>query len=283
MSRPTRNTAGRRPADARLPDAGIARPAGLALSAVIAAGVFIAGQQLFPVRKPAPPPPPAPVEVAPPVPPPVPPTPPVAEPSVVDATAADAASAVAKTPPADEPEPAIAASEAGLSPAARKALQQDRELAREAWRRNRPDVTSGSNKTSVLIPIRGSTAGSSSKVLRKSRTVVVTLPKAISMITMRVYNLKHPVFHRVWIDQDEANAKPSDGSKLRIVLGHTYDPQVEITEDFVRVSVRRAEPGSEPAEAKRSEKKSEKTQEKPEKTEKTQDENDAPAPAGENE
>ena len=258
------------------------------MSAVIAAGVFIAGLQLFPLRKPAPP---APVSVAPPAPspvtPPAEPTPapptPAPQPPVVDANAGrrgrgredrrGSASRKACAREDAEPEPtptsAAAGSEAAASTAARKALQQDKDLAREAWRRNRPDVSSAANKTSVLIPIKGSSAGSSSKVLRKTRTVVVTLPKAVAMITMRVYNLKHPVFHRVWIDQDEANAKPEDGSKLRIILGQTYDPQVEITDDFVRVSVRRVESNDEPVDTKRREKPSEKSH----------NESDEPAPA----
>ena len=134
-------------------------------------------------------------------------------------------------------------------------------------------MSSAANKISVLIPIKGSSAGASSKVLRKTRTVVVTLPKAVAMITMPVYNLKHPVFHRVWIDQDEAKAKPEDGSKLRIVLGQTYDPQIEITDDFVRVSVRRVESTDEPAEPKRREKS----------REKSHNESDEPAPPTENE
>jgi hypothetical protein len=276
MSHPT-NTQPSRPNDGRTPDAGIARPAGLVVSAVIATGVFLAGQQLFPLRKPEP----APVSVAPPVPSPVTPpaepatAPPTPQPPVVDANAGDVAGAAETDAPS-----AAAGAESAASTAARKALQQDKDLAREAWRRNRPDVTSAANKTSVLIPIKGSSKGSSSKVLRKTRTVVVTLPKAVAMITMRVYNLKHPVFHRVWIDQDEANAKPDDGSKLRIVLGQTYDPQIEITDDFVRVSVRRVEPTDEPAEPKRREKSSER-RDKP--SEKSHNESEEPAPAGENE
>jgi len=273
--------------DGRARDAGIARPAGLVVSAVIAAGVFIAGQRLLPLRKPEPAP--APVSVAPPAPSPVTPAPeptpapaptPVPQPPVVDANAGDVAVA-AKTDeaaPTKTPEPerdassAAAGAESAASTAARKAVQQDKDLAREAWRRNRPDVSSAANKTSVLIPIKGSSAGSSSKVLRKTRTVVVTLPKAVAMITMRVYNLKHPVFHRVWIDQDEANAKPEDGSKLRFILGQTYDPQVEITDDFVRVSVRRVESTDEPVDTKRRAKPSEKSH----------NESDEPAPAGDN-
>ena len=292
MSHPT-TTQRNRSDDGRARDAGIARPAGIVVSAVIAAGVFIAGQRLLPLRKPEPAP--APVSVAPPAPspvtPPAEPTPapapmPAPQPPVVDANAGDVAVAAKtdeaapaeKSAPAKTPEPerdassAAAGAESAASTAARKAVQQDKDLAREAWRRNRPDVSSAANKTSVLIPIKGSSAGSSSKVLRKTRTVVVTLPKAVAMITMRVYNLKHPVFHRVWIDQDEANAKPEDGSKLRFILGQTYDPQVEITDDFVRVSVRRVESTDEPVDTKRRTKPSEKSH----------SESDEPAPAGDN-
>ena len=93
----------------------------------------------------------------------------------------------------------------------------------------------------MLVPIRGSIKGADFKILRKSRTVVVTLPKAVSMVTLRVYNLKHPSFKKLWIDQDEANAQPADGTKLRLILAQTYDPQVEITDDFVRITIRRPE------------------------------------------
>ena len=86
------------------------------------------------------------------------------------------------------------------------------ELAREAWRRNRPDISVTGNKTSVMVPIKGSIKGSDFKILKKTRTVVVTLPRAVSMVTMRVYNLKHPSFKKLWIDQDEANAQPADGT-----------------------------------------------------------------------
>ena len=91
------------------------------------------------------------------------------------------------------------------------------------------------------MPIKGSIKGADFKIVDKRRTVVVTLPKAVSMITMKVYNLKHPSFRRLWIDQDEANAQPDDGTKLRLTMSQTMDPQVEITDDFVRVTVRRPE------------------------------------------
>src|SRR5205085_630494 len=98
------------------------------------------------------------------------------------------------------------------------------------------------NKTAVMVPIRGSIKGADFKIGPKRRAVVVTLPSAVSMVTMRVYNLKHPSFKKVWIDQDEANAQPADGTKLRFILSQSFDPQVEITDDFVRVTIRRPEP-----------------------------------------
>ena len=148
-----------------------------------------------------------------------------------------------------------------------KQRQADRDLAREAWRRNRPDISVTGNKTSVLVPIKGSIKGSDFKILKKTRTVVVTLPRAVSMVTMRVYNLKHPSFKKLWIDQDEANAQPANGTKLRLILSQTFDPQVEITEDFVRVTIRRPEPSADaPAKKdKDGESRSEKQDERPEK------------------
>jgi hypothetical protein len=143
-----------------------------------------------------------------------------------------------------------------------KQKQADRELAREAWRRNRPDISVSGTKTSVLVPIRGSIKGADYRILRKSRTVIVTLPRAVSMITLKVYNLKHPSFKKLWIDQDEANAQPKDGTKLRLILSQTLDPQVEITEDFVRVTIRRPVSADEGTDEKRRESRGEKHGEK---------------------
>jgi hypothetical protein len=255
---------------ARAADAGIARGPGLAVAGVTAAIVFMIGQQLFPVRPRQEPPPPAPIVAAP---------PPVVAPPVVDAAvaaAAEAGTAAAKDAGAaiaekKTDEAAAEPSTADEAPADRKPIdkqrQADRELAREAWRRNRPDISVTGNKTSVMVPIKGSIKGSDFKILKKSRTVVVTLPRAVSMVTMRVYNLKHPSFKKLWIDQDEANAQPANGTKLRLILSQTFDPQVEINEDFVRVTIRRPEPAADAPSKKDkdSESRSEKQDERPEK------------------
>jgi hypothetical protein len=216
--------------------------------------VFVIGQQLFPVKPKQPPaPPPAPVVQTPP------PAPaPVADAAAAEAgtvaeKAADAGAATEKKEEAAEAEKPEKAERAETEkPAVEesdgkpidKQRQADKDLAREAWRRNRPDISVSGAKTSIMVPIRGSIKGAEFKIIDKKRKVIVTLPKAISMITMRFYSLKHPSFKKVWIDQDEANAQPADGSKLRFILSDTFDPQVEITDDFVRVTIRRPEPGS---------------------------------------
>lgn len=246
---------------ARQRDAGVARGPGLLVAAVTAAIVFVIGQQLFPVKPKQPPaPPPAPVA---PTPPPAPApvadaatavvTPPAAEAGTASTKTADAG-AVEKVEKkeevveAEKPEKAEtekpAAEDAEGGKPIDKQRQADKDLAREAWRRNRPDISVSGTKTSIMVPIRGSIKGADFKIIDKKRKVIVTLPKAVSMITMRFYSLKHPSFKKVWIDQDEANAQPADGSKLRFILSDSFDPQVEITEDFVRVTIRRPESSS---------------------------------------
>jgi hypothetical protein len=257
------------PVRARVADAGIARGPGLAVAGVTAAVVFVIGQQLFPVRPRQEPPPPAPIVATP---------PPVVAPPVVDAAVAAAAEAGTATKKVVDAGAAVAELDKTAEPstadeaaADRKPIdkqrQADRDLAREAWRRNRPDISVTGNKTSVMVPIKGSIKGADFKILKKSRTVLVTLPRAVSMVTMRVYNLKHPSFKKLWIDQEEANAQPANGTKLRLILSQTFDPQVEINEDFVRVTIRRPEPAADaPAKKdKDSESRSEKQDERPEK------------------
>lgn len=266
-----RRTLTRTSTDARQTDAGIARAPGLLVAGVTAAIVFVIGQQLFPVKPKQPPaPPPTAAETPPPAPPPPTPvadaasavaTPPAAEAGAVAAKTADAGAAVAEAEPTDKaakPEKAEAekgdkadtekpaADDAAAAKPIDKQHQADRDLAREAWRRNRPDISVSGTKTSIMVPIKGSTKGADFKIIDKKRKVIVTLPKAVSMVTLRVYNLKHPSFKKVWIDQDEANAQPTDGTKLRFILSDSFDPQVEITDDFVRVTIRRPESSDEP-------------------------------------
>jgi hypothetical protein len=132
---------------------------------------------------------------------------------------------------AADKEPAPREKAADKEPAPREKAA-DKEAAREAWRKNLPDISTEPGKAAILIPIRGSIEGAVFHVTAKPRSVLVTLPKAESMITMAFYNVKHDGFRQLWIKKD------ASGTSMRIVLGDASDPQVEIKDAFVRVTVR---------------------------------------------
>ncbi len=241
----------------RDPQAGMGRPGGLLIAAATAAVVFLAGQHLYPL--PTHETPPAPIApAAPPAPPPQPP-PPAADaaartdgPSAVagDAAAHDGPAGVA--PPAHDasaqagkPDAPGTADLAAAPPVQRKPAsveeekQSDKDLAREAWRRNLPDLRVDGPRASLLIPLKGSTEGATFHVTNKPHAVVVKLPQAASMITMRLYKIDREGFRLVRINQSEKDAKAEDGSELKISLSDLGPPEVEIKDDFVRITVRR--------------------------------------------
>jgi hypothetical protein len=117
--------------------------------------------------------------------------------------------------------------------------QQDKDQAREAWRRNRPDITTGGKRSSLLIPIKGSIEGAVSNYIPRRRQVVITLPKATSLNTMQFYRFKREGFHQVWVKQPEKDAKPEDGTVLKIGLTDAGTPDIEIRDEFIRVTVAR--------------------------------------------
>jgi hypothetical protein len=279
-TRPSRGPTGRAPGSAQ---AGIGRPGGLLVAGITAALVFGLGHRLWPQHQPeapiAPAPPPTPATPPPPA-----PTLSDAAPSpradgalstgAADAAAPDARPNVdagvseaqrirpdasgavprsaaevakpAKVAPAPTPAPAP---DAPAPP--RKAPEGDKEerpadkdLARQAWRSNRPDISTDGSKSSILIPLKGSIAGAGFHVTNKPHAVIVTLPQAASLITMRVYRVNRDGFRLLWINQAEKDADPKDGSSLKLGLSDWGDPLVEIKDDFVRVTIHRQDPSA---------------------------------------
>jgi hypothetical protein len=223
----------------------------------VAGVVFAGGMVILPTIE-SPPPPPG-----------VPPAPvdgplPVAAPTVAATDGAGAAEASARGPSEadngadDEAEAAIAEPSQGLAerpvrqapvprvktadvaPAADKKGEKptDRDAAREAWRKNLPDVSEDETKGAILIPIKGSIEGASYHVISKPRGLMLNLPHAETLITMRFYKLKRGGFRQLWIKQESAG-----GTSLKLVLGDATEPQVELKEEFVRVTVRRLPEG----------------------------------------
>jgi len=169
--------------------------------------------------------------------------------AAVPPAAAEAAKP-AKVAPTPTPAPAPDAPAAEAAPP-RKAPEGDKEerpadkdLARQAWRSNRPDVSTDGGKSSILIPLKGSIAGAGFHVTNKPHAVIVTLPQAASLITMRVYRVNRDGFRLLWINQAEKDADPKDGSSLKLGLSDWGDPLVEIKDDFVRVTIHRQGPSA---------------------------------------
>jgi hypothetical protein len=245
----------------RDPRSGAVKPLGVLAAMVIAGAVFGVGMLVLPSVEPVPA---APVELptAPPPPPPSPAPPSPPEPAAGDAAPPpDAANPDAaptapmparpsapkpvaevpapRTKPEAEPEPAPEA-KPEAKPTAEPSHDKlaDKDVARDAWRKNLPDISPEAGKAAMLIPIKGSLEGAIYHVTVKPRNVLITLPKAESMITMPFYSVRHDGFRQLWIKKDEGTG----ATTIRVVLGDGSDPQVEIKDEFVRVTVRRPAP-----------------------------------------
>jgi hypothetical protein len=233
--------------------AGIGRPGGMLTLAVTAAVVFVAGRQFLAPTRPE-------IVTLTPVPltePPPPATPPP-PPATTDAAAAvaaaesdasaSAASTTAIEKPAEEPT-SPKADKTTDDKAADDIAQADKDRAREAWRKNKPDLHTANGKTSILIPLKGSSADASHKYLKKTHTLVITLPQAASLNTLHFNKLHRDGFSVLWVDQAEANPRAADGTKLRLVFNQHAVPDIEIRDEFVRVTIaRQVAPKPEPVE-----------------------------------
>jgi hypothetical protein len=236
-------------------EAGIGRPGGLLVMAVMAALTFFVGRAIIGSRAPQAPQP-APVAVV-----------DAGRPATVDATAADAAALDALAADATSTADAAAATTvadastgtkgAELGPASPAAPnhklapadtkdKEDKDTAHEAWRANAPSIAASGGKSVMIIPLKGSIDGATFKMVRKSKAVIVTLPKAAAMITMRLYNLKRDGFKQLWVYQEEVNAKAADGTTLKVVFTDPVDPVVDIKDDYVRITIHRPEAAATP-------------------------------------
>jgi hypothetical protein len=167
------------------------------------------------------------------------PTPPTPPPSA--AAAPEVAPPAAGAPPAaptDPAKPAAAPTGTATLGEDRRAAERDRttekDIAREAWRKNLPDIVADDTRATILIPIKGSIEGATYHIGTKPKSVIINLPKAESMITMRFYGIKHDGFRTLWIKKDD-----NEGTTLRLMLGDAYGPQVEIRDEYIRITVRK--------------------------------------------
>ncbi len=234
----------------RHPQGGIARAGGLLVSAVVAAAVFGVGLQFFPAGAPEPARPAAPLADA-------------------SAERAGDAATVARDAAADAADGRVAtnasadgqadgANDAGtgaavaphdgavVPPGEEVAAPKtgvperpnDKDIAREAWRHNVPDIRVEDVRAELLVPLKGSSAGATFHVTNRPHAVIIRLPNAAALITMKLYRLKKHGFRQLWIYQNETDAKPEDGTVLKVIVADPGPPEVEIRDDLVRVTIR---------------------------------------------
>jgi hypothetical protein len=220
----------------------VSRRTGVVVSFLTAAVVFTVGQILMPsevVTAPA-----EPVALPPPPPPAAPRPPPAqpAQPPPPPPTAELPTPAPAVPDPAPAPAPARAAEPAYPPPLPAKKEAKpaegergsDAEIARLAWSRNRPDISATETHSSILVPIKGSIENASQQITSKPTGLTITLPQAQPLIPVRFYSVKREGFRNLWVKTDEGG-----GTTLRIGLADANNPEVEIKEGYVKVTVRK--------------------------------------------
>jgi hypothetical protein len=113
----------------------------------------------------------------------------------------------------------------------------EKDIAREAWRRNWPTLckVGDTGKAFILIPIKGSIDKANGDLKRKPvREARVTLPEAESQLTLKLYKLKRMGF------KDLKIGPPEDGPGVRLrvrLLPGAGDPVFEIKDGYAKITV----------------------------------------------
>lgn len=240
---------------------GISRGAGVLISLFTAAIVFGGGMSMLPRPQPPAPPP----TVTPP-----PPPPPAAASGGTDGKAGESGQGGqggdvgqaaaggqvgpgdAATPPefADEPKPAAAAGEAP-TPAAQAdnadggednsadCALPEKDMAREAWRRNWPTICTiaDTGKGFILIPVKGPVQNAVVELKRKPvREARVSLPQAESQLTLKLYKLKKLGFKDLKVGPIDESAGTGTRLRVRLMPG-AGDPVFDVKDGYAKITV----------------------------------------------
>jgi len=240
---------------------GISRGAGVLVSLVTAAIVFGAGMAILPKAQ-SPAPPPA-IIIPPPPPPPAPPAEAAGGQGEAGgaggeggaAAGGQAGGAEAVPPPefADDAKPA-AADDAAPPAAAEAAPAEntdggedniadcalpDKDMAREAWRRNWPTICAvgDTGKGFILIPVKGSVQNAVVELKRKPvREARVSLPQAESQLTLKLYKLKKLGFKDLKVGPIDESAGTGTRLRVRLMPG-AGDPVFDVKDGYAKITV----------------------------------------------
>jgi len=237
---------------------GISRGAGILVSLVTAGIVFGAGVAILPKPQPPTPPP----TVAPP-----PPAPPVeaaggrggdgaggaageggsaaggqtggTEAVPPPEFADDAKPAAADASPAATGEPAPAENADGGEDNIADCALPEKDMAREAWRRNWPTIctVADTGKGFILIPVKGSVQNAVVELKRKPvREARVSLPQAESQLTLKLYKLKKLGFKDLKVGPVDESAGTGTRLRVRLMPG-AGDPVFDVKDGYAKITV----------------------------------------------
>jgi hypothetical protein len=241
---------------------GISRGAGVLISLFTAAIVFGGGMAILP--RPQPPAPPPTVTAPPPPPPAAPPAEAAGgkggsggqggqtDQAGEAAGGGQGGSADAATPPefADEARPAPADGEAPAAAAPAEngdggedniadCALPEKDMAREAWRRNWPTICAiaDTGKGFILIPVKGPVQNAVVELKRKPvREARVNLPQAESQLTLKLYKLKKLGFKDLKVGPIDESAGTGTRLRVRLMPG-AGDPVFDVKDGYAKITV----------------------------------------------
>jgi len=242
----------------------VSRTVGVLISLFTAALVFGGGMAILPRPQPPAPPP----TVTPPAPPPAPTAPPAqatggqggqgaeagqggqaGQGEEAGAAAGQAGTADAGTPPefaddtkaaaADGAAPAPAENADGGEDNSADCALPEKDMAREAWRRNWPTICAlaDSGKGFILIPVKGPVQNAVVELKRKPvREARVSLPQAESQLTLKLYKLKKLGFKDLKVGPIDESAGTGTRLRVRLMPG-AGDPVFDVKDGYAKITV----------------------------------------------
>jgi hypothetical protein len=111
----------------------------------------------------------------------------------------------------------------------------DKDIAREAWRRNSPTLCKGTDgdRVSLFIPLKGTLDGETHELRQASREVRINLPAGESLLTLRQYKVRRSGFKDLRILPTD-----SGGTRLRLKLqSGTGEPSFDMKDGYAKITI----------------------------------------------
>jgi hypothetical protein len=111
----------------------------------------------------------------------------------------------------------------------------DKDIAREAWRRNSPTLCKGtdSDRVSLFIPLKGTLDGETHELRQASHEVRINLPAGESLLTLRQYKVRRSGFKDLRILPTD-----SGGTRLRLKLqSGAGEPSFDMKDGYAKITI----------------------------------------------